>query len=303
MINVNIRDITDESGYIEAIGKRAAAEAINQARVEVAKADMIGAVGETEAVREKQVRVSEETARSLQGQKDAEKVRRVAVSSLEADAIKGENEAKGKMAQANANLAEQEAEAHRRAEVARASAEKDVLDAQKQRELARLGKEEVAQQEINKQKVEIEADARAEQTRRIARGEADAIVAVKTAEAEGQRRILEAKAQGYEKLFAACGDRPDLAPTLLMIEKLTEVVAEQVKAIQNLKIEKITVWDGGSHGNGNGGATAGFLSSLVGALPPMHELARQAGIELPPYLGKVGAKGEVPDLPATRKSE
>ena len=37
LINVNIRDITDESGYIEAIGQRAAAEAINRAKVEVAQ--------------------------------------------------------------------------------------------------------------------------------------------------------------------------------------------------------------------------------------------------------------------------
>jgi len=35
LINVNIRDIEDESGYIEALGKRAAAEAINQALVDV----------------------------------------------------------------------------------------------------------------------------------------------------------------------------------------------------------------------------------------------------------------------------
>jgi flotillin len=337
VINVNIRDITDESGYIEAIGKRAAAEAINTARVEVAKADMTGAVGETAAVREKQVRVSEESARSAEGQKDAEKTQRVAiamleadaikgeneskakmaqvnaalveqqknaeqrqrvaVASLEADAIKGENESKGRIAQANANLAEQEAEARRRAEVARATAERDVLEAQKQQELARLGKVEVAQQEVNKQKMEIEADARAEQTRRMARGEADAILAVRTAEAEGQRLILEAKAKGYERLFAACGGRTDLAPTLLMIEKLTDVVAEQVKAIQNLKIDKITVWDGGSHGNGNGhgGATANFLSSLLGSLPPMHDLARQAGIELPEYLGRIGGKASEPE--------
>ena len=32
-----------------------------------------------------------------------------------------------------------------------------MLDAQKQRELARLGKDEIAQQEIDKQKMEIEA--------------------------------------------------------------------------------------------------------------------------------------------------
>jgi flotillin len=309
VINVNIRDITDESGYIEAIGKRAAAEAINQARIEVAKADMAGAIGETAAVREKQVKVSEETARSLQGQKDAEKTRRVGVATLEADAVKGENEAKARMAAANAGLAEQEAEALRRSEVAKATAETEVLETQKKRELARLAKDEIAQQEINRQKVEIEADAKAEQVRRVARGEADAIISVKTAEAEGQKRILEAKAAGYERLFAACGNRPDLAPTLLMIEKLTDVVGEQVKAIQNLKIDKITVWDSGANGNGHGqGATAGFLSSLLGALPPMHELARQAGIELPQYLGKIDERSTqegtaTKPAPTSRKGE
>ncbi|MCP3903869.1 MAG: hypothetical protein GY715_09560, partial [Planctomycetes bacterium] len=63
---------------------------------------------------------------------------------------------------------------------------------------------------------------------------------------------------------------------------------EQVKAIQNLKIDKITVWDsGGSNGNNGGGTTAGFLASLIGSLPAMHELAHQAGIELPEVLGRL----------------
>jgi flotillin len=65
-------------------------------------------------------------------------------------------------------------------------------------------------------------------------------------------------------------------------------VAEQVKAIQNLKIDKITVWEGGRTGAvGGSGATADFLSSLIGSLPAVHELAHQAGIELPAVLGKV----------------
>ncbi|HET7039418.1 MAG TPA: hypothetical protein VFH97_05995, partial [Gemmatimonadales bacterium] len=50
--------------------------------------------------------------------------------------------------------------------------------------------------------------------------------------------------------------------------------------------DKITVWDSGKGGGGSG-ATADFLSSLIGALPAVHELARQAGIELPSVLGKV----------------
>jgi flotillin len=67
LINVNIRDITDESGYIEAIGKRAAAEAINRAKVEVAQQERDGATGEALANREKEVKVAAETAAPSKG--------------------------------------------------------------------------------------------------------------------------------------------------------------------------------------------------------------------------------------------
>ncbi|MEE9312048.1 MAG: flotillin domain-containing protein, partial [Planctomycetota bacterium] len=128
-----------------------------------------------------------------------------------------------------------------------------------------------------------------ERTRREAKGEADAILFKYEAEAEGLRKVLEAKATGYNQLVSACADRPDIAPTLLLIEKMPELVAEQVKAVQNLKIDKITVWDGGNS-NGGKGSTAGFLSSMIGALPPIHELAKQAGVELPGFLGKISDK-------------
>ena len=59
VINVNVRDITDESGYIEAIGKKAAAEAINQAKIEVAQQDKLGTVGEAEANKEKEISVAQ----------------------------------------------------------------------------------------------------------------------------------------------------------------------------------------------------------------------------------------------------
>ena len=38
LINVNVTDIKDESGYIEALGKEAAAKAINEAKISVAEA-------------------------------------------------------------------------------------------------------------------------------------------------------------------------------------------------------------------------------------------------------------------------
>ena len=84
-----------------------------------------------------------------------------------------------------------------------------------------------------------------------------------------------------------CEDRKDLAPALLIIEQLPELISEQVKAIQNLKIDKITVWDSGDSSGSGDTTTAGFLKGMIGSLPPVHELARQAGIDLPAILGKV----------------
>ena len=337
MINVNIRDITDESGYIEALGKKAAAEAINQAKVDTALADREGAIGTANADREREVAVSEQVAQSqigqkgaerdqrinvskleaegvtgeaqatreqeiaiaqqaalaVQGKKEAEATQRVEVASLEAAAVKGENESEAKVADYRATLTEAEADAKRRGEVAWAKAAKDVLVAEKEQELARLEKEVIAKQMIERKQIEIDAEAEAERIRRVAKGEADAVLAKYNAEAEGIRKVLESKAAGYEKLIAMAGNNPQLAPSLLIIEKLPELVREQVKAVQNLKIDKITVWD--SEGQGGERSTAGFLSSLIGSLPPMHELANQAGIDLPEVLGKVKQVDEKSD--------
>ena len=58
LINVNITDITDESGYIEAIGQKAASEAIQKARGDVADNEKMGEIRVAEAEREKAVSVA-----------------------------------------------------------------------------------------------------------------------------------------------------------------------------------------------------------------------------------------------------
>lgn len=344
LINVNIRDITDESGYIQAIGKRAAAEAINRAKVEVAEAEREGATGEAAAVREKEVRVAAERAQAAEGQKQAEQKQRVAVAALEATAVQGEaqaqrdreitqaqrlaetlaakklaeqeqrirmaeaeaqavlgeNTAKQRMAESQASLAETQAAARKRSEVAAATAAQAILVAQREQELARLAKEDLAPQEIEKQRIEIAAEAEAEKRRREAKGEADAILAKYEAEAKGVQMVMEAKAEGYRKLIQAAGSDPAVGPTLLLIEQLPKLVEQQVKAVQGLKIDKITVWDQGSNGQGGRNATADFVSGLVGSLPKLHELARQAGVELPSALGRLNPRDERPTAKADK---
>ena len=46
-------------------------------------------------------------------------------------------------------------------------------------------------------------------------------------------------------------------------------------------------------GSGKNG-TAEFLSGIIGALPPLHELARNAGLDLPAYLASSSGRPRNP---------
>lgn len=269
LLNVNITDITDESGYIESIGKKAASTAINQAKIDVAEQAKRGDIGSAEAERE----------------------RRVKVSGFNAEAVQGENDALAKIAGVNAELLERESQAAMRGQVAQQQAHAEISRAKSLSELARLEAEQIVPKEIEKRKIAIDAAAAAERERIEAEGKAAAILALKQAEAEGIMKVLSAKADGYKMLVKACGDNTKDAATMLLVEKLEEMVKLQTEAIKNLKIDKITVWDSGNSEKGS--STANFMSNMVKALPPLHEVAAMSGIDLPSYLGSIdkGDKG------------
>ena len=294
LINVNITDITDESGYIDSIGKKAAAEALNQAKVDVAEQEKLGSIGEAEATREREIRVAEHVAESQKGKKRAEADQRVFIKHQEAAAVAGENEALAAIARTSAELGVQQAESHRRGEVARREAEVEIQKAHYRAEVERLNALEVVRQEVDKRKIEIGAEAEAEKTRREARGVADAILLKYQAEAEGVRKVLESKAAGYQGLVRSCNGDTQAAATLLMTEKIEAIVRLQVEAIRNIKIDKVTVWDAAGGGK-DGTATANFLAGMIKSLPPLHDVAALAGVELPAYMGRL-VDGKAVDL-------
>ena len=267
LLNVNITDITDESGYIESIGRKSVATALNQAKVDVANQEKSGDIGKSEA----------------------EKERRVQVATYNADAVQGENEAKAKIAVVNAQLVEQEADATRRGQIAEQNAYAEIYKATTLAELQRLEAEEIVPKEIERRKIEIAASADAAKQRIQAEGQASAILQIKQAEAEGVRKVLAAKAEGYKLLVEACANNSQDAATMLMIEKLEEIAKLQTEAIKNLKIDKITVWDNGGTSE-KGSSTAQFLSSMIKSLPPLHEIAAMSGVNLPSYLGDLEKK-------------
>ena len=109
------------------------------------------------------------------------------------------------------------------------------------------------------------------------------------AEGKGLYEILTKQAQGYDKMIQAAGGDPTKAYTLLLLEKLPELVKTQVDAIKGISIDKVTVWDNSGAGADGKTSTANFLSGLYKSVPPLSALFEQAGMNLPEYLGKKDA--------------
>jgi flotillin len=339
LINVNITDIVDESGYIEALGKEAAAHAINAARKSVAEKTRDGSIGEANAVQDERTQVAElhakakigeanamqkertqvaaanaeakigeananqnervQTASAIAkakiGEAEALKDERIKTSEANARAIDGENIAKISIAESDALRREKEAEAEKRAiaaeKVQAAKALEESYAAEQRAETARAERERSSQladiivpAEIDKRKVEIDAEAEAENIRRIAKGEADAIFLKAEAEAKGLYEVLTKQAAGLDQIVKAAGNNSKDAVLLLIADKLPELVKIQAEAIKNIKIDKVTVWENGGSGKDDKSSTANFLSGIYKSVPPLQDMFNMAGMKLPEYL-------------------
>lgn len=272
LINVNITDIVDESGYIEALGKEAAAHAINAARKSVAEKNRDGAIGEANAVQDEKTQVAAANAK----------------------AVEGENTAKISVANSDSLRRQREAEAERVAiaseKVQSAKALEESYAAEQQAEAARAERERSSQMadvivptEIAKRKAEIDAEAEAERIRRRAKGEADAILFKAQAEAKGLYEVLTKQAAGLDEIVKAAGNNSKDAVLLLIADKLPELVKTQAEAIKNIKIDKVTVWENGGSKDGKS-STSNFISGMYKAVPPLQEMFNMAGMDLPEYL-------------------
>jgi flotillin len=151
LINVNIQDVTDDSGYLDALGKEAASRATNDAKIQVAERERDGNIGEA----------------------SAQKEQRIQVSAAQASAVEGENLAKVKVAESDAARREREAEAERLASAAEkvksAQALEEAYASEQKAETARSEREKATQYanvvvpaEIEKAKIETLAEADAE---------------------------------------------------------------------------------------------------------------------------------------------
>ncbi|HEV3119292.1 MAG TPA: SPFH domain-containing protein [Gemmataceae bacterium] len=239
LINVNITDITDESGYIAAIGKKAASQAIQQASIDVSQQEKMGAIGVAEADREKIIQVANASKLREIGMREAQREQAVRVATLEkeqkvgeqtaafereaqvknaergmriatadanAKAVVGENEAKAQIAAAQAGLLVKEAEAYQLGETRKREAEAAVQEAQN-RAMAKAALAQAERVEAER-RAAVEAPAKAEKAKVIVEAEAEA--EKRRIEAEGQAKAifvkLEAEARGQYEILARKGE-------------------------------------------------------------------------------------------------
>jgi flotillin len=334
LINVNITDITDESGYIEAIGRKAASEAVQQAEIDVAEQQKKGSIGVAEARRVQSVQVAiaekdrdigtkqaerdrEVTVAGLQrdtiiGQqtasfeqeaqvKDREREMRIAVASANARAVSGENEAKAEIADANAKLLVKEAEAFQTGETRKREADAAVREAQYQAE-ARAAQALASKLEQEK-RAELEAVAKAEKAKDIVDAEARAQQARIIAEGEAAAEFarLEAQARGEFEILAKKAEG---------LERIVQGCGGAQQAFQLLMLEHMeTLSETAAKAIANikfdkvvvwdsdqGKATSGFLQNLTKSLPPMLTMMKDVGgIQMPEFFGKILGDEEQPD--------
>jgi flotillin len=262
LINVNISDITDESGYLEALGQRAAAEAVNQAKVDVAERDRDGESGAAEAKQQERVNVADANAKAVTGENTAA-------------VVEAKSDAERKVAEAEARRKGDAATAVKDAEALKEGyeAEKTAEETRAERDRATQTADVVVPAEIDKQKVVIDAEAAKQQEVLAGQARGEAI----QAELEGQ-------AKGLKAIVDAAGGDPDKAAMLMIVDKLETIAKLQAEAISNIEFEKVVVFDGGAS-DGGANTTANWLSGITKILPGLHEFATMAGMTLPEMLG------------------
>ncbi len=339
LINVNVTDIQDESGYIQALGKEAAAKAINDAKVKVSNEERTGAIGQAEAQQEQRIKVADANSRAEIGEAEANQVQRIQIANAnsladigeaeatqkqrvrtaeanskaeigEADAraiaTEGKNTASIKIAASNATRDIEVAEAERRATAARKVAAAKALEeayiAEKESEDAR------AKMELAKKQADEVVDADIEKQKAVIAAQAEAERQRETAKGEADALLAKymAQAKGQEALLTKQAEG---------FQKLVEAAGgDPQSAIGYLMIDKLTelaqiqtsaikeldIDKVVVYDNGSGQGVGNFVQGLYGMMPQLNDFLEQSGMSLPAALVQ---KKEEPAVEEAEDSE
>lgn len=325
LINVNVTDIQDESGYIKALGKEAAAKAINDAKVKVAIEDRSGAIGESEARQEQRVKVADANSLAEIGEAKATKEQRIQVADANSLAEIGEAHANksqriqiadanglAEIGEAKANASATEGKNNSLIKIAQSDAQRDIEIAEAQR-AATAAKKVASAKSLEEA---YAAEKQAEEARALmekAKKEADEVV---IADIERQKKVIAAQAEAEKQREIAKGEADAILAKYIAqakgteellkkqaegFEKLVEASNGDTKsAISYLMLDKITelaeiqtsaIKDIGIdkvvvYDNGSGKGVGNFVQGLYSMMPQLNDFLNQSGMNLPDALVK-----------------
>jgi flotillin len=342
LINVNVTDIQDESGYIKALGQEAAARAINEAEVKVAQEKRTGSIGraeaqqeqrskvaaltaqaeigEAEAAQNQRIKIADANARAMVGEAEAAQDQRIKVadsnsraeigeSKFNAEAQEGKNEAAIKIAESNAARDVALAEANRRAEAARmvaqAKAQEESYKAQEAAERARALKEK-AEKEAEQV---VQADIDRQMVVIAAQAQAESNREIAKGEADATLAKYQAEAQGMEEVlrkqaegFQKLVDAAGGNPQAAINYLMLDKL-EVLTRIQTEAIKDVTIDKVVVYDNGNGEGVGKFVQGLYGMVPQLNDFLGQSGMQLPNGLVGKTAEDAPLEVPAADATE
>lgn len=264
--NANIKELEDssESKYFFNVRQKKSSETENQARVAVAEAKKAGDIG----------------------QKEREAITRQQVAQYESETVLRENERRQEIEKSTADLEVVKAEAYRRRTVAdieaRLAAEMRNTELQREVEQKRIATETEKLRVQDMAKAQVNAEARikeAEGTSQALKLTADAQLYAKQAEAKGVQALLEAQAEGLNRIIGSFGGNADAYTRYLMVERdlYTRLAQANAEAIRGLE-PKIVNW------NTNGTGSNGVVDVLKMIPPLVSTIHDQTGIKPPSWL-------------------
>ncbi|KAI1481349.1 hypothetical protein F4774DRAFT_48151 [Daldinia eschscholtzii] len=317
--NANVKELKDAAGstYFQSLSQKAHEGATNQARIDVAEAQLRGNVGEAERHGQQERSIAKINAETAVQKTDRDVERAAAEANLATQKTILSRDVEIARIQATRATESRDEDLKKEVQVKRAAAELERLRAIDvvKASIARESKQQAADAKA----YEVEADARAnfeksnKQTDAAAYktkvdAETQAFAAIKKAEANLQQRLKEAEgmaamADAYSKMSNAFGGPAGLLQ-YMMIEKGTyvELAKANAGAINGMQ-PKISVWNTGSEagsgagGQGSGQDSAATLRNVYQLLPPlMSTIHDQTGITLPEW-----QFGKLPNNEVTRR--
>jgi flotillin len=293
---LTIQQISDEQGYLDALGKKRTAEvkrdavvgealAQRDAMINSALADQEGKTKRYEAdvaiaqsLRDKESRQAEFDAAVKAKQAEAEQAGPLATAIARQRVT--EQETRIDQVRKQQEVLVQEQEAARKEKELQATVVKPA-EAERQAAILRAEGEKqstIIRAEATQKELEFEGAGEAAKIERIGRAEAAKVLAVGEAEAEVIKKKLLAEAEGLQRKAEAWKNFNEAAVINLVVEKMPELA--QAFATQLAGIDKINIIEMGNGSSGSGGIGK-VMSTVGGGMTAMLSMLKdQFGVDV-----------------------